>query len=332
MTTKIQEIVCGDLGSTDYACFSRCGRYLAVSGAPDSTLRVIGPDGRRVRIPSARNVGVALLRTAGDDVELLYSVRRSGVIERYLLKARTRLAPLQMETGYDLHALTASANGSLVAAGDSFGNVKTWTFQGNSATPEFSRRLLESSIYSLAIGKGGAIFVATGCGRQWKLTTADGRVEGLHGVGAKWDCFTMAAREEQTGVAMAGDGNRIWLVDLPFKLNPTDDQEAADGFPRENWEMDMNDQSERWSLRKRIYLPAAGPDRCSYIDSDTGAHIAQLYFTGPRELVVVGDYGLEVWALSPLKLVHWQGHRSSPSRRIFGVVRQADCLLIAREK
>lgn len=326
--TTIQDIICGDFGSTDYACFSACGRFLAVTGAPDSTLRVLPTEGRsRVRVPSARDVGVVLLRTAGDDVELMYSLRRSGVIERYLLNARTRLTPLQVEPGYDLLSLTATDDGKVVAAGDSFGNVRVWSFLGNSATPVYSNRMLEASIYSLALGKGGTMYVGA-MDRQFKCTLRGAEREPLSSRDTPWTCFTMAARTDQSGVAMAGDGNRIWLVDLPFKLDPTDGVEAGDGFP--HW-VDAYEDGQ-WALRKRIYLPAVGPDRCSYIDSNTGSHIARLYLTAPRELVVVGEDGLEVWSLSPFKLMYSKGHRASPSRRIFGAVRQHDRLLIAREK
>jgi hypothetical protein len=332
MTTTIHDIICGDLGSTDHAAFSRCGQYLAVVGAPGSTLKVFSTDSlSKVRIPSAKNVDKALLRANGDDVELLYCVSRSGVINRYLLKSRRTLPALTMPQGYDLHALTDNADGSVVAAGDSYGDIRVWRFNGDNATLVHSRREVDTGIYAMALTRGNAYYYATACGRQWKHDLTADKAEPLHGRGLKWDCFTMASHDAHGGVAMAGDSNRIWLVDMPSKLEPRDEHSAGDGFPVENWELDMVD-SPRFSLRQRIYLPAAGPDRCSYIDSDSGALIAKLYMTTPKELVVVGDNGIEVWGLSPLNLLYSRGHRNSPSRRIFGAVRRGDRILIAREK
>ena len=329
----ITEINCGQLGSTDYASFSPCGKYLVVVGAPDSTLSVLPTEGRsRVSIPKARNVGIAILRSVGNDVELLYSVRRSGLIERVRLHSRTKLPPLRMPAGYDLMSLVASSDGALLAAGDSYGNICVWRLQGDEPQVLYTARPFESSVYALALSKGGYLYAATSCGRQWKIDPHDATIEALHGQGSKWECYSVAACLAHGGVVMSGNSNRVWLVDMPFKLVPRDEHSAGDGLPMAQWQMDQPEVAERFALHKRVYLPAAGEDRCSYIDSDAGANIVQVYLTAARELVVVGDHGLEVWGLSPLTLLYARGHKTSPSRRIFAAARSGGRLLIACEK
>lgn len=343
----ITTISCGQFGSTDCATFSPCGNYLAVVGAPDSTLYIkpLQKSSAWDRLkdwwhaPKARNVGNVLLRNVGDDVELLYSVRRSGLIERYLLKARKKLPPLRMPQGYDLMSLVQTGPayadsdwGPMIAAGDSYGNICVWSFSGETPQVVYNKQPRESSTYSLAFSRAGMLYVASGCGSQFMVDLGDGSCEPLNPRGTTWNCYTAAATDAHNGVAMAGDGNRIWLVNMPFQLNPADEYSAGDGFPLSGWELDGSPGiGSRYALQKRIYLPCADSDKCAFIDSDSGASIAQLYLTGPRELVVVGDHGLEVWDLAPLKLLHAQGHRASPSRRIFAACRANGKLLIARE-
>ena len=343
----ITTISCGEFGSTDCATFSPCGNYLAVVGAPDSTLYIKPLRKRRLwdrlqdwrYTPQARNVSNVLLRSVGDDVELLYSTRRSGLIERYLLNARRRLPALRMPGGYDLLSLVQTGPayvdsdwGPMVAAGDSYGNICVWSLGGDMPQVVYNKRPLESSVNSLAFSRAGMLYATNSCSNQFIVDLGDGSSEKLNNASVKWGCYTVAASDAHDGAAMGGDGNRIWLVNMPFKLDPAERYSAGDGFPLSGWEMDASPGiGDRYALQKRIFLPCADADKCAFIDSDSGACIAQLYLTGPRELVVVGDHGLEVWNLSPLALMHAQGHRNSPSRRIFAACRANGRLLIARE-
>lgn len=306
-----RSISCGPVGSIDKVAFSRSGLHLVTVAAPESSLRIINSrSGRPVKTVTARQVTNACLRTPGrypkDDsnTEVLFHIRKTGIIQRHNLNSKKALVPLCMTANYDVSVLVESPDGRYLAAGDENGNLFVWDLESDNSAQPILHHTASDRIQTLAFNRyGDELFIAY-AHRQLRLRIADNSAEPLSN-DVPWQAYSISAHPSEGAFAMAGDGNRVWLIDLPFNLDVDEDNDTAgDGFPIAEWDLDDRpDIVEEFALSKRISLPAVEAERCSYIDSDAGDVICSVFLTDDWHLVIVGNAGLEIWNLRPFKLV-----------------------------
>src|SRR5262249_35423980 len=141
----------------------------------------------------------------------------------------------------------------------------------------------------------------------------------LHGTESSWDCYSLSAHPTESGLAMAGDGSRVWLIDLPFELDDASDSvTAGNGHPFQEWHLDQGDFKPKFGLRKRIYVPRVESERCAWLDADeAGANIVEVRLTEDWHLIVVGDSAVEIYQLNPLRRIIGYSYPLTYSRRVF---------------
>lgn len=316
----LHSISCGKSGSVDRVAFSRSGLHLVTVAAPDSSLRILdSKNGRPVKSVSARQVTSACLRTPGrrpandSTTEVLFHTRKTGIIQRYSLTTRKALAPLRMTNDYDVSVLVESPDGRYIAAGDEHGNLCVFDLESENSAQAILQHTAPSVMRALAFSADSRDLFIAYANRQIRLCLADNSAEALSN-DVDWHAYSISAHPTKSAFAIAGDGNRVWLIDLPFKLNADDEDVAGDGFPLSEWEFDDRpDIAEDLALRKRISLPAVEAERCSYIDSDAGDSISYVGLTESWQLVIVGSSALEVWNLSPFKLLRYERLAGPPA-------------------
>lgn len=334
---SLRSVTYGHLCGIDKFAFSRSARYLAASAAPHRILGVHDVvSNRKVKCLSVRDLTNVCLRTPSGttddrDTEVLMHVRKTGIIQRYHLASRRPLVPLCMRDNYEVSALIESGDGQLVAAGDRDGNVYVWNMQG-STPPEAAlhKNLGMGSIHALAFTADGRELLVSDEGhRQFHWNLDEDEFEPIHGNNS-WSCYALACHPSEKAFAMAGDSNRVWLVDLPFKLDPQDEDNGGDGFPISTWELDQAPVDDSWSLRNRIYLPNVDVERCAYIESNVGTFVNHLRLSEDWQLLIAGEIGMEVWNLNPLRLVT-QARYSGAYWRPVASVRSGNEFLTAHE-
>ncbi|MBY0359534.1 MAG: WD40 repeat domain-containing protein [Candidatus Obscuribacterales bacterium] len=309
---SLRTISCGHFASVDKVALSRSGKYFAVAGAPGRSLSVVNAHiNRKVRSKHERDVTCVGTRTPDicpqndSRTEVLYHSYHAAHIQRFLLESRKELVSLYMGRNYDLGCIVESPCGKLVAAGSRRGDVFMWDLS-NSNKPEliWQKELFSASIHTLAFNAGSTeLLIANGANQQLRWNITNDSLIDIHG-NLKWPAYAFSCHPQENAFAMGGDGERVWLIDLPFKLEPEDSDTAGDGFPLSPYDLDQaGSGSDALSLRNRIYLPDVDDYRCAYLNSNAGGFVNHLHLSSDWKLLVGGEAGLEVWDLQPVRLL-----------------------------
>lgn len=303
---SLRTISCGAIGSIDKVAFSPSGRYIARCGAPGRTLSVIDSRiNRKVRCPDVADATCVAMHNDDRQTEVLYQAYKAPHIQRFTLASRQELKTLYMGRNYDVTAIVVSPCGQFVAAGNSKGEVFLWDLSDNDKPELVQRKAFHSaSIHALAFNADSSeLFIANEAKQQQQWTIASDSVTDIHG-NLQWPAYAFSCHRQESAFAMGGDGERVWLIDLPFKLGSEDPDTAGDGFPLSHYDLDQAGAgTEELALRNRIYLPDVDAYRCAYLNSNVGSFVNHLHLSRDWKLLIGGQAGLEVWDLQSLNLL-----------------------------
>jgi len=314
--TRLRTIVsaAGSPASICRAAFSASGRYLVSIVGPWRELelaRLTGNGVVRRSVPRAHNLTVAVTRDFLDDdgrvaTELLYAGDDSGKVQRYSLQCRRQVAPLpsRIEAG-ELYSIKTSSDGRYVALGSTGGVVEVWNLDLDQPHLVFDAWLCDmGNIVDITFSASNCELYI--CGSQGGIVRLEVLGQGAARLDSEcsWNCFSIAAQPAGGGMAFAGDGNKVWL------LNVENAQAVcmSDSVPFAFEVGDTVTGAPYW------YLPGFLKSRLGCIDTFAGGLIQQLRFLDQDTLAVLGESGVEVFDLPSGKRQLRQPH--SKDRRM----------------
>lgn len=301
--------------------FSNDGHYLASVVGPRRQLELTkisqtsGSPGKCLRpckAPKASGITAVCIRNfIAEDLthcsEVLYCGESSNLVYRFCWqKKKLEPIPSQIEQG-ELYCIRASRDGRYLALGSTEGLVEVWNLDGK---PVLILRiwLVETgNIVDMSFSASNCLLYVSGSqGRTLQLNV-------FHQSGVRldsennWNCFAIACQPEGQGVAFAGDGNKVWLLNVGNTpaVALTDDVP----FP--------------FTTGKTVtgghysYLPGLHQARLGCIETLAGDLIRHLSFLDQNTLSVVGATGVEVFDLPEKKRLLRQPH--SKDKRVLAL-------------
>lgn len=326
----------GRASSIDRAVFSRGGQYLGLVAAPNSKLQVLrSKDGKnvaRMREVDVEGVGFRQERDGDFDTEVLYSTNKSNLLRRFSLNRNRALAPLALPSNARVYSIATSCNGWFVAVGQSDGTLSVFDLNRTEPKLMHGNCVSRSSIYQVAFESAQHnIVLSTGGGHMFKLDI-DGNALDQIGGSSSWVCWAMSSAGKNPGVALAGDGTRVWLIDLPFALPEADEDQDlswANGKPMDDWQRDAGTGSGKLALRQRLWCPDVDAERCAYVDADVGSEALAVCLSDDYRLMVAGETGVELYRLNEARGPSTCRVKQPSGRRIFAITDDGSDVLIA---
>ena len=331
---KLARIPCGAHGSVDCASLSQDGRLMAVSAAPSSRLRICDMQTRRWlsrwRSPRVQQVDRVTVAPYRDGNQVVFHRSRTNILERFA-PGYGRLSSIAMPGTYDLTASALTTDGASIAVGDSYGNVSVFEINEQQPRQTYHNHFTDGGVYSLSWSADNRhLFIGNALGEIWWTELSSGENIALHQKRSQFVCYSISCHPENSkAVAIAGDGNRVWLLNLPFELPET--ESAGSGYPMAAWELDLPAVADRWALNNRIFTPRLPPEQVAWLDSEVGSSVHLLHLTQDWKLVVCGTSGMEIFDLPTMRMEHAEYWRESPSRRIFAVSSGKTGIVVAQE-
>lgn len=315
--TKVRKIVSEPALMEDLcrAEFSGRGRFLASIVGPWRELflaRVEKNGLKACPVPQAHDLTAAAFRDflgacGKPSVELLYSSEDFLGVRRYLPSQKRHSPSIKTRLPLgSIYTIKASADGRYVALGSTNGGVEVWNLDMDEPALVFDGWLnsmgnivalcFSASNCSLYVSgsQGGIVqlrVLGEGAVRLYRDPAED---EGACG----WNCFAIATQCEGDGVAFAGDGNKVWLLNVANA--PLAALTDAVPFPYS--------QGRTVTGGKYFYLPGLHRARLGCLETFSGGLIQHLCFLDHDRLAVAGEKGVEIFHLPTGRRILRQPH------------------------
>ncbi len=330
--TKVRKIV-SDPALMEDLCraeFSGRGGFLASIVGPwrELFLARLAKEGLKTcPVPQAHGLTAAAFRDflgaeGKQCVELLYCGEDFLGVRRYLPSRRRHnpSIPTRLQLG-SIYTIKASPDGRYVALGSTSGGVEVWNLDmdepalvfdgwlnsmGNIVALSFSAS--NCSLY-VSGSQGGIVqlrVLGEGAVRLYRDPSED---EGACG----WNCFAIATQGEGDGVAFAGDGNKVWLLNVENAPTAALTDEVPFPYSR----------GRTVTGGKYFYLPGLHRARLGCLETFLGGLIRHLRFLDQERLAVAGEKGVEVFHLPTGRRILRQPHSKDVRIPALGVLMDA---------
>lgn len=315
--TRLRKIVCDPALMEDLcrAAFSGQGRFLTgiVGAWRELFLARVQRDGLRAcPVPQAHGLTAAAFRDfLGADgkqcVELLYGGEDFLGVRRYLPSKRRHNPhiPTRLQLG-SIYTIKASSDGRYVALGSTRGGVEVWNLDMDEPALVFDGWLNSmGNIVALSFSASNcALYVSGSQGGIVQLRVLGEGAARLHRDPAEddgacgWNCFAIDTQSEGDGVAFAGDGNKVWLLNVENAPVAALSDDVPFPYGRGKTVTGGN----------YFYLPGLHRARLGCLETFSGGLIQHLHFLDRERLAVAGEKGVEVFHLPTGKRILRQPH------------------------
>jgi WD40 repeat protein len=310
VASKAYNILCGLANQVERAGFSRTGDHMAIVAGTDSRLYVTDFSSSRtdtvLEVPSVNNIAfrtfyrqVKSSHSAPEKLgtEILYTTQKDNEIHRLDLELhpKRRCNRLTMPEGSEeITCIQESHDGRYLAAASANGYISVWNFDlndGSTAICIFSAQISKANILGLAFDATNTkIYAVTSKGELFMQPLLQTYTEplSLHNSNG-WVAFCVDCHPTQ-GVAFAGEGNRIWLLDMkpPCVQRPIAIQEIP--FIMFTYQTMAGTQIAPIGCRHRAVM--------SCIDTSLGDVIHGVRFVNEKEIAAYGTNSVEVFDIT----------------------------------